>query len=163
MNWVDILIIVYLIISIISGAVQGLIRSVLSAVGLIVGVVLASNYYHQIASSIFKFISNKDVADIISFILIIVLVMVIAGLIGAVLRSVIKSVKLGWVDGLLGGILGLVMGFISAGALLAIIVKLTNGSDPITNSVIARLILDKFPLVLSLMPSEFDIIKSFFK
>jgi len=163
MNWVDILIVVYLIISIISGAVQGLIRSVLSVIGLIVGVVLASNYYQQVASSIFKFISNRNVADIISFILIIVLVMVIAGVIGAVLRSVIKAVHLGWVDGLLGGILGLVIGFISSGALLAIIVKLTNGADPITNSAIARFILDKFPLVLSLMPSEFDIIKSFFK
>jgi len=162
MNWVDIVIILYLILSIIGGAVQGLIRSVLSVVGLIVGIVLASNYYQQIGSSVFKFISNRNAADIISFILIIAVVIVIAAIVGAVLRSVIKSIKLGWVDGLLGAVFGLILGFLSAGAILALIVKLTNGIDPITNSLIARFILDKFPLVLSLMPSEFDIIKSFF-
>jgi membrane protein required for colicin V production len=162
LNWVDIVIIVYLIISVVGGALQGLIRSVLSVVGLIVGIVLAANYYQQLGGSVFGFISNTNAANIIAFVVIVAVVVIIAAVVGTILRSVIKAIKLGWVDGLGGAVFGLIMGFISAGAFLAIIVKLTN-TDLITGSFMSALILDKFPVVLSLMPSEFDIIQSFFK
>jgi membrane protein required for colicin V production len=162
MNWVDIVLIIYLILSIVSGAAQGLIRSVLSFIGMIVGVVLAANYYERLAGSIFQFISNTTTANIVSFILIFGVVMILAGIIGTALRSVIKAIQLGWVDGLGGAAFGLVMGMISAGAILALLVKLTSTSL-ITDSLISAFLLDKFPLVLSFMPSEFDIIRDFFK
>lgn len=161
MNWIDIVIVIYLILSVVGGAMQGLIRSVLSLLGLIIGVVLAANFYQDLAT-IFGFIHNTTIANVISFILIIGVVVVIAAIVGSALRSVIKAIHLGWIDGLGGAVFGLAMGAISAGALLAVIVKLTN-SDLITGSALAKFLLDKFPFVLGLLPSEFDVIRDFFK
>jgi len=162
MNWVDIVLAIFLVMSMFGAATQGLIRAVLSFVGLIVGIVLATNFYHELAGSVLGFISNQNIANILAFILILGIVMIIAGIVGTVLKSVIKAIQLGWVDKLGGAAFGLVMGALSAGALLAVIVKVT-GTGLITGSVIASFLLDKFPLVLSLMPSEFDIIRDFFK
>lgn len=161
MNWIDIVIAIYLILSVIGGAMQGLIRSVLSLLGMIIGVVLAANFYEKLAT-IFGFIHNQTVANVISFVLIVGAVVIIAAIVGSALRSVIKAIHLGWVDGLGGAVFGLAMGVISAGALLAVIVKLT-GSDLITGSALAGFLLDKFPVVLGFLPSEFDVIRDFFK
>jgi len=49
MNWVDIVIIIYLGISVVTGFVEGLIRTVLSIIGLIIGIMLASHFYKQLA------------------------------------------------------------------------------------------------------------------
>ena len=161
MNWIDIVIAIYLILSVIGGAMQGLIRSVLSLLGMIIGVVLAANFYEKLAT-IFGFIHNQTVANVISFVLIVGAVVIIAAIVGSALRSVIKAIHLGWVDGLGGAVFGLAMGVISAGALLAVIVKLT-GTDLITGSALAGFLLDKFPVVLGFLPSEFDVIHDFFK
>ena len=161
MNWVDVVIIIYLALSIISGFVQGLIRSLLSIIGLIVGILLASHFYKQLGD-ILTFISNRNVADIVAFIVILLAVMVIAALIGLVLRSIIKAIMLGWIDKLGGAVLGLILGALSVSAILAIVVKYTNTSL-ITDSKLAAFFLDKFPLVLGLLPGEFDTIRNFFK
>ena len=161
MNWVDVVIIIYLALSIISGFAQGLIRSLLSIIGLIVGILLASHFYKQLGD-ILTFISNRNVADIVAFIVILLAVMGIAALIGLVLRSIIKAIMLGWVDKLGGAVLGLILGALSVSAILAIVVKYTNTSL-ITDSKLAAFFLDKFPLVLVLLPGEFDTIRNFFK
>jgi membrane protein required for colicin V production len=161
MNWLDVVIIIYLIISLFSGLVQGLIRSLLSIIGLIVGIVLAANFYKQFGD-VLTFIPNPDVAHIVAFIIILLAVMAIAALIAVMLRSIIKAVMLGWVDKLGGAVFGLLLGALSVSALLAIIVKLTDTSL-ITDSALAGFFLDKFPIILGLLPSEFDVIRNFFK
>ena len=161
MNWVDIVIAIALAGSLFAGIQQGLIRSVLSLVGMILGIVLASNFYQQLAD-ILAFISNKDIANIVAFLIILVAVMVVAAIVAAILKTVIKAVMLGWVDRVGGAVFGLLMGAFSVSALLAIIVKFT-GTTIITDSVLARFFLEKFPIVLGFLPSEFDIIRDFFK
>jgi membrane protein required for colicin V production len=161
MNWIDIIIVVYLVISVVGGAFQGLIRSVFSVMGIIIGVVLASNFYQQLGG-VLGFIPNTTVANVVAFVIIVGVVMVIAAIVGSALRSVVKAVHLGWADGMGGAVFGLAMGAISAAALLAVIVKLT-GSELITHSALSRFLLDKFPFVLGLLPSEFDSIRSFFQ
>ena len=79
MNWLDIVILAYLVISVITGIVQGLIKSVLSLVGIIVGLILAANYYQQLGN-VFSFISNKDIAEIVAFIFILGAVIALAAL-----------------------------------------------------------------------------------
>jgi membrane protein required for colicin V production len=161
MNWVDIVIIIYLALSIISGFAQGLIRTLLSIIGLIIGIILAAHFYKQLGN-ILTFISNRDVANIIAFIIILLVIMGIAALIAHLLRSLIKAIMLGWIDRLGGAVLGLILGALSVSAILAIVVKYTNTSL-ITDSKFAGFFLDKFPLVLGLLPSEFDNIRNFFK
>jgi membrane protein required for colicin V production len=161
MNWVDIVIIIYLCLSVISGFMQGLIRTVLSIIGLIVGIILAAHFYKQLGD-VLTFISNKNVADVVAFVFILLVVMGIAALIAWILRSLIKAIMLGWVDKIGGAVLGLILGALSISAILAIIAKVSN-SSLITDSKFAAFFLDKFPLILTFLPGDFSTIRNFFK
>jgi len=79
------------------------------------------------------------------------------------LKWAASVMMLGWVNHLGGAALGLVLGAIFCGALLAIWVKWMGAGDTITASMIAPVLLDKFPGVLALLPEEFDAIRSFFQ
>jgi len=161
MHWLDIVIAVVLIFPIFTGLKQGLIKAALSLAGLIVGVILASNFYQQLAG-VLGFIANKDIANVVAFIVILVVVMIIANVAVIFLKATAKAVMLGWVDHLGGAVFGFLMGAIFMGALLAAFVKFF-GTGLVTESWLAAILLDKFPLVLSLLPSEFDVIRDFFQ
>jgi membrane protein required for colicin V production len=161
MNWVDIIIIVYLAISVLTGLMEGLIRTVLSIIGLIVGIILAAHFYIQLGN-VLTFISNKNAANIVAFVIILVTVMIVAAIIGTILHSIVKSIMLGWVDKLGGAVIGFILGVLSISAILAVIVKYDNASV-ITNSKLSGFFLNQFPVVLRLMPSSFSSIKNYFK
>jgi len=161
MNWVDVVLIIFLVISVFSGIAQGLIRSLLSIVGLIFGIVLASNFYQQLGGAL-GFISNPDVANIVAFVIIQAAVLIAAAIVGALLKGLLKALMLGWADRLGGAVFGMFLGALSASAILAIVVQYT-GTNLITGSAIAAFLLDKFPIILGFLPSEFDTIRDFFK
>jgi len=161
MNWLDIVLIIALIIPIFIGLKQGLIKAALSLAGLVVGVVLASNFYEGL-SKVLGFIPNEAIANIVAFVLILAVVIIIANVLTALLKFTARAVMLGWVDHLGGAIFGFLMGAILWSALLATWVKFF-GAGLVTESVLAGVLLDKFPLILALLPSEFDVIRDFFQ
>ncbi len=161
MNWLDIIILISLVVSVFAGLRRGLVKSVLSLAGLIIGVVLAGHLYKSV-SGILAFISNEDAANIVAFILILVLVMVAAFFFARLLKSAIKVVMLNWVDRVGGTVFGLLVGAILWGAILAAWVRFF-GSGLVTESLLASVLLDIFPLVLGLLPGEFDSIRNFFQ
>ena len=161
MNWLDIIIIIALIIPIFAGLRMGIIKAALSLAGLIVGVVLASNFYQELGG-VLNFITDENIANIVAFILILAVVMVIANVAAALLKYTAKAILLGWVDRLGGAVFGLFIGAIFMGAILATIVKFF-GTELVTESLLAGILLDKFPLVLGLLPSEFDVVRDFFQ
>jgi membrane protein required for colicin V production len=160
MNWLDILILITLAASVIGGLTTGIVRGLVNLAGLILGIFLAGLYYETVAGWL-GFISNADIAKTAAFVLIVAVVMIIAGLVGALLHKLISAVLLGWLDHLLGGVLGLLVGAIAWGALLALWAKFFN-ADAVSGSAIAKILLDKFPLVLALLPPGFDSVKNFF-
>ncbi len=161
MNLLDIVILAGLVVPAFIGLRRGLIKSVLSLAGLIIGVILAGNF-HQSLAKVLTFISNEDVANIVAFILILVVVMVIAAVLARLLKFAARTAMLGWVDHVGGAVFGFLLGAILWGAILATWVKFF-GSGLVTESLLASVLLDKFPLVLGLLPSEFDSIRSFFQ
>jgi len=162
MNWLDIIIIVAIAITTFLGLKIGIIKAVLSLAGLIVGVILAGRYYvplsHQLA-----FIPGENVAKIVAFAIILIGVMVIAIVLARLLKWATSAVMLGWVNHLGGVVFGLVLGAVFCSALLAIWVKWLGIGSTITESIVAAILLDKFPLILALLPDEFDAIRSFFQ
>lgn len=161
MNWLDILILVALVFSFIAGLTTGIVRGAVNLVGLIVGIILAGKFYTNVAGWL-GFIHDTNISNIIGFVLILVVVMIIAGLVGGLLRKLVSAIMLGWLDHLLGGILGLLIGAITLGALLALWVKFFS-PNVVSDSAIAKILLEKFPLVLNLLPSSFNSVKNFFK
>jgi len=162
MNWLDIILLVLLFVPTFVGLRKGLIKAALSFAGLLIGVILAGHLYQPV-SKIFSFISNENIAYILAFILILVLVLVAAFFLARLLKSVIKIVMLGWVDNVGGAILGFLSGFILLSTILATWVKFF-GSDLIIDSFLGKVMLDYFPLILSLLPGEFgEDIRNFFQ
>ena len=161
MNWLDIVIIVVVVIATFWGLRTGIIKAVLSLAGLIVGVILAGHYYVPLSEQL-AFIPQANVAEVVAFIIILIGVMVIAGVLARLLKWAASVMMLGWVNRAGGAVLGLAVGTIFCSALLATWVKFF-GSGLVTEAFLARMLLDKFPLILGLLPSEFDVVRSFFQ
>jgi membrane protein required for colicin V production len=161
MNWLDIVIIVILAIQTITGLTQGLIKALLGLIGLIVGIFLAGRFYEDLAGSLFSFISNPDAANVAAFIAILIVVWAIFSIVATILTKIASAVFLGLVNRIGGAVFGLLMGALFVGAALAVWAKFF-GSDALADSFMATFLLDKFPLVLALLPSQFDSIKDFF-
>jgi len=162
MSWLDIVLIVVIVFSTFLGLRTGIIKAVLSLAGVIVGVILAGRYYVLLADQL-AFIPSEGVAKIVAFAIILIGVMVVAAILASMLKWAASAVMLGWVNHLGGAIFGFVLGAIFCGALLAIWVKWLGVSSTITESIVAPILLDKFPLILALLPDEFDTIRSFFQ
>ena len=160
MNWLDIVIIVAIAITTLIGLKIGLIKAVLSLAGLIVGVILARLYYIPLSEQL-TFISQTTLAKVAAFAIIMIGVMIIVAVLAMVLKWIASVIMLGWVNRIGGAIFGLVLGAILCGTILALWVNFFGAGEVIANSSLAAL-LSQFPLVLGLMPAEFDSIRSFF-
>ena len=162
MNWLDIVILVIVVVSTFIGLRSGLIKMALSLAGLIIGIILAGHYYVTLAERL-TFISNQSIAQVVAFAIILIVVMVIAAVLALILKTIISAVMLGWVNHLGGAVFGFALGAIFCAALLTLWVKFPSASGTIKGSSMAGLLLDRFPAVLGLLPSEFDAIRSFFQ
>ncbi len=162
MNWLDIVIIIALALTTFLGFKTGLIKAALSLAGLIVGVILAGRCYLTFSEWL-SFIPNENAAKIAAFVIIVIGVMIIAAVLAHLLKWAVSAMMLGWVNHLGGAVLGLALGVIFCGAILAIWVKWLGAGSTITESAVAALLLDKFPLILGLLPDEFNAVRSFFQ
>jgi len=162
MNWLDIVIIVAIVVPTLIGLRIGMIKAALSLAGLIVGVIVAGRYYLPLSEQL-SFISQESVAKIAAFIIILVGILIIAGVLARLLKWTASVMMLGWVNHLGGAIFGLLLGAIFCGALLAIWVKFLGVTGAITESNLAFILVDFFPVVLALLPDEFDAVRPFFQ
>lgn len=162
MNWLDIVTLILIIISAVIGLKIGIIKALFTAAGMIVGVVLAGRFSESLAGTL-TFISDAGWAKVIAFAIILIGVMVIAWVLAAVIKKATSAVLLGWVNRLGGAVLGFVLGAFFCGALLTMWVNFLGIGGTVSDSALARLLLDGFPFVLALLPAEFDSVRSFFQ
>jgi len=162
MNWLDILLLVAIALATVVGLGIGIIRAALVLVGLVFGVVLAGHYYIPFSHLLDAFL-QPGVAKVVAFAVILAAVLAAAAFLAMFLRRGASAIKLGWADRLGGAVFGLVMGALFCGCLLAIWVKFVGGGETITESTVARILLDRLPMALALLPDEFDVVRSFFQ
>ena len=162
MNWLDIVILVLIAVPTLIGLRIGIIKAVLSLAGVIAGVILAGQYHTALAEKL-TFISQANLAEIAAFAIILIGVMIIATVLASLLKWIISVVLLGWVNRLGGAVFGFVLGAIFCSALLAICTKFLGILEPVAESALATLLLDRFPIILALLPGEFDSVRSFFQ
>ena len=164
MNWLDIVILVVIVIFAFTGIKNGLISTLLNLVGLIVGVVLAGRFH--------TFLGDSTAAQIIAFVIVLVVVLLVFMLVARILKRILHLVMMGWLDKLLGAVVGIAFGGIICGAILALLGQLSGIPIPgaadwiqsaISDSALAKFLLDKFPLILSLLPDQFNVVRDFFK
>jgi len=161
MNWLDIVIIVVAVLMGIVGLRQGIIRTVFGIAGLIGGIVLAGRYYGGLAAVLSP--SGATWANIAAYAIILIATLIVAGVVGWLVAKLVHLVLLGWLDRLVGCILGVVIGGLLCAAVLAIVGKYYPGAGAvISQSGLARFLVGGFPLLLALLPEEFDFIRDFF-
>jgi membrane protein required for colicin V production len=161
MNWLDITIIVIGIIFGIVGLWKGAIGAVFGIGGLIGGIALAGHYYQPFASILSP--GGGTWSVIAAYAIILIVTLVIASVIGWFVARLVHITIFGWLDRLIGFILGAAIGTMLCAAALAIVSKYLPGiQEAISHSVMARLLMEQFPLLLALLPDEFDFIRNFF-
>jgi membrane protein required for colicin V production len=161
MNWLDIVIIIAAVLLGIVGLRQGIIKTVFGIAGLIGGIVLAGRYYDDLAA----LLSSGDATwvRIASYAIILIATLIVAGVVGRFVAKLIHLVLLEWLDRLIGFILGVFIGGLLCAAILAIAVKYDPGAGAaIGQSGLAKFLMEGFPLLLALLPEEFDSIRDFF-
>ncbi len=162
MNWLDIAILVIIAIPTFISLKAGIIKAVLSLAGLIVGILLAGRYYTTLAEQL-TFISQNNLANIAAFAIILIGIMIITGVVASLLKWIVSAIMLVWVNRIGGTIFGFLLGAIFCSALLAIWAKFLGTGGAIGDSALAILLLDRFPMILTLLPGEFDSLRSFFR
>jgi len=161
MNWLDIVIIIVIAIPAILGLKTGIIKASFSLAGLILGVILAGHYYVPFSEQLSAL--SPAIARIVAFAIILVGVWVVAILLSGLVERAVSMMLLGWVNRLVGAVFGFVVGAILCGALLAVWVKFLGIQSFIVDSALATILLDRFPMVLALLPDEFSALRSFFQ
>ena len=162
MNWLDIVLVIAIAVSVFIWVKKGVIEIALTLGGLALGIFLAGRYYIPFSQHM-PFISSEGLAKVAAFAIIFIGVMAIAGVIARLLGKAASAVMMGWANRIGGGILGGIMGALCAGAFLAMWVKFLGTTQTIIESRIAPILLSQFPRVLSLLPEEFDAVRSFFQ
>jgi membrane protein required for colicin V production len=162
MNWLDIVIIIIWLFSALGGLKSGIINSLFSLAGLILGVVMAGRF-HAALSSTLGFIQNQNIARLVAFGIIFMMIVVLASLLGWFFTHLVSNISLGWLNRFVGAVFGVIVGSIFVGAVLAVWVKYVGPNPVITGSALAPVLLDRFPLVLALLPQEFDSVRQFFR
>lgn len=163
MNWLDIVIIVVGLGLAILGLSKGLIRMAFSIIGLIGGIALAGVYYDSLAG--FLSSSGASWAGIAAFAIIVIATMIVANLVGSSIKKLTNLLLLGWIDHVFGSILGIIGGGMLCAAVLSIVSKYFPGwgHDVVAQSTMAGLVMEKFPLLLGLLPDDFNFINDFFQ
>ena len=162
MSWLDIVIIVLIAVPTIIGLKIGIIKAVLTVVGVVVGIILAGRFSESLGGAL-TFISDPGWARVAAFAIILVVVMIAASVAATFIKKVISAVLLGWVNRLGGAVLGFIMGGIFCGAILSMWVNYLGIGASVADSALANVLLDSFPVVLALLPAEFDSVRSFFQ
>ncbi|MFP3879374.1 MAG: CvpA family protein [Dehalococcoidia bacterium] len=161
MNWLDIVIIVVAGILGFVGLRNGIIRTAFGIAGLIGGIVLAGHYYGGLASLISP--AGGIWATIAAYAIILLATLIVASVIGRFVARLVHIAMLGWLDRLIGFLLGAFIGSMLCAAVLAIVSKYYPATEAVVaQSAMARFLMAGFPLLLALLPEEFDMIRNFF-
>ncbi|MCH7522907.1 MAG: CvpA family protein [Chloroflexi bacterium] len=158
MNWLDIVIVLVIAFFAISAFRTGLIREVVTLVSVAVGVVVAGLFYDDLARDVLVFIDNEKTALIVGFLVLLGAVYLAGQLVAVMLKQAASLLFLGWADHAGGALFGLIKGLIVVEVLLVLLVtfpRLGLKSD-IDGSALASVFLDAAPLLLLVLPNEFE-------
>ncbi|TET95948.1 MAG: CvpA family protein [Dehalococcoidia bacterium] len=157
MNWLDIVIVLIVAFFAATAFSAGLIRELVTLVSVVVGIVVAGLFYDDLARDVLVFIDNKDTANIVAFLMLLGAIYLAGQLIAIMLKQVAAILLLGWADRLGGALFGLLKGLLVVEVLLIAFVTFDVGlDDAIDDSGLASVFLDAIPVLLLILPNEFE-------
>jgi len=158
MNWLDIVIVLVIAFFASTAFRAGLIREVVTLASVVVGVVIAGIFYDDLARDVLTFIDDRKTALVVSFLVLLGAVYLAGQLVAVMLKQAAALLFLGWADHAGGALFGLIKGLIVVEVLLVLLVtfpRLGLKGD-IDGSALASVFLDAAPLLLLVLPNEFE-------
>ena len=158
MNWLDIVIVLVIAFFASTAFRAGLIREVVTLASVVVGVVIAGIFYDDLARDVLTFIDDEKTALVVGFLVLLGAVYLAGQLVAVMLKQAAALLFLGWADHAGGALFGLIKGLIVVEVLLVLLVtfpRLGLKSD-IDGSALASVFLDAAPLLLLVLPNEFE-------
>jgi membrane protein required for colicin V production len=158
MNWLDIVIVLVIAFFAVSAFQAGLIREVVTLVSVAVGVVVAGLFYDDLAHDVLSFIDDEKTALVVGFLVLLGAVYLAGQLIAVMLKKTATLLLLGWADHAGGALFGLIKGLIVVEVLLILLVTYPRLGlkAAIDGSALASVFLDVAPLLLFVLPDEFE-------
>ncbi|MCJ7509887.1 MAG: CvpA family protein [Dehalococcoidia bacterium] len=158
MNWLDVAIVIAIVWFTFAAFRAGFIREVVAVIAVVVGVLAAGFYYDDLARDVLLFIDNDKAANVMAF-LVLFGALALAGQLAAILLKHMASLLLlGQFDHLAGAAFGLLKGLILVEVFLILFTTYPylGLGGAIRGSAIAPLFLDRGPILVNLLPGEFD-------
>lgn len=159
MHWIDLVIVGLVAWFTFAAFSRGLIREVVTLVALILGAVLAGAFYEELAADIDFLIDDDGVRPLVAFIAIFGGVFIGGQILAAVLRQTAQLLMLGPLDHLGGAAFGFAKGLLLVEVLLIALTtfRVSDRVDTaLDDSALAPVFLDGIPVMLQLLPDEFD-------
>ena len=159
MHWLDLLIVAIIAWLTFRALTVGLIREVVTAAAFVVGAVLAGNYYGELADDIAFAVEDETWRQLVAFASIFIGVVVIGQIAALLLKRIASLLLLGPFDRLGGAAFGLAKGVLLVEVLLfaGLAFPVSTGVDAaIDESTLAPLFAEGIPVLLELLPAEFE-------
>lgn len=144
-NWLDILILVFIGLSVITGLIRGFVKELIALSVWVLAIWLALKYYPVVDPWLQKFIVDKTIRTIVAFIIILLGTLIAGGIVNALLSFILQRSGLSGTDRLLGMGFGFIRGIFMI-SLILVAIKMT--SVPIETYTNKSLLYAKFdPIV----------------
>ena len=159
MNWLDIVILVMTGVAALIGWRIGLVHTALSIVGIAVAIVLAGDFFQDVAPLFERIVDSENGANVLGFLLVFVVVLLAAAIVGAIVRKVLAKLMLGWIDAVGGLVLGAFLSLVLVSAVLSVVdsFPILDLEETIAESVIGSFLVEDFDVVLTapeLLPDD---------
>jgi len=163
-NWLDGVIVAILIWFTFAAFSAGFIRETVTVVTAVLGVVLGGLFYKDLAEEVLVFIDSERAARTVSFLSIFGATFVGGQLVAMVMKETVALLQLGVFDSLAGAFFGLFKGLLVVQVLLILFATYPSLGlkDAMDDSSFAPVFIDKVPILLKVLPSEFDAAEDFF-
>ena len=177
MNWLDAVIIVVLVVPTFIGYKIGLLKMVLPVVGILVGVLLGCALHGFLADLLDDSIDSEAWAHIIAFLIIFISVFALTYFAAFVLQRILSMAFLGMAEKVAGAALVFITVWLTCSFIVAMvakygalgadyvpggIIKSESVENTVDGSALATFQIDTFPVIIGLLPDEFDVVKDYF-
>ncbi len=158
MNWLTVLLVVILAYVTYSAWRNGFVRELVSLSAAILAIPLAGIFYDDMYPKVNPIVDNPELARLISFLAILVGVIVAGQVAAHLLKQMVSMLNLGAADHLAGAAFGLLKGMLICQVVLIAFVVFPSPDlrDSVDGSPLATSLLDAAPLVLAVLPHQFD-------
>lgn len=164
LTWLDVVLAALILAGALRGFMRGLVREGMAFGGLAVGLILATQWYLEVAKVLKPFVGGGRFIEGLAYLFVVLAVLAVATLLTVIIMRVMSFFLVGWLDGLGGLLFGAAQGAVLAVVILVLMVKYPSaGLDgAVTESSLACALLDSVPVVLKSLPSELSAVSEFF-